>query len=97
MFQCRKRQCYTRDICTKALMLTVMSASFNAASGNAIRATSKGWMGCAKAPGFNAASGNAIRATLGILIKQQVVRSFNAASGNAIRATTKDILFGQES
>ena len=36
-FQCRKRQCYTRD----SIILSVLAAAggFNAASGNAIRAT----------------------------------------------------------
>ena len=37
VFQCRKRQCYTRDFQTATTYTEVYS--FNAASGNAIRAT----------------------------------------------------------
>ena len=61
-FQCRKRQCYTRDTSNSSILM-VHPCCFNAASGNAIRATSYLGSPCPKATCFNAASGNAIRAT----------------------------------
>ena len=62
-FQCRKRQCYTRDL-RSVCGNKRYRRSFNAASGNAIRATKFVKISISKRPGsFNAASGNAIRAT----------------------------------
>ena len=63
-FQCRKRQCYTRD---RVMDIADCDGNcFNAASGNAIRATSWGHPCRDHLCGFNAASGNAIRATLSL-------------------------------
>ena len=64
-FQCRKRQCYTRDAVYKAATKEEQKG-FNAASGNAIRATWKLRLWETPQSSFNAASGNAIRATLSL-------------------------------
>ena len=60
---------------------------FNAASGNAIRATIGIRLCNIIFTSFNAASGNAIRATKFLRLIMEQKYGFNAASGNAIRAT----------
>ena len=91
-FLCRKRHGYTRDL-RSVCGNKRYRRSFNAASGNAIRATMECPWNHSRICCFNAASCNAIRATRCLLSVQRRLGGFNAASGNAIRATSETAQF----